>query len=87
MRRKLLKLEQKERHVDGIIRQSIWKISLMLGENIIELRLGGIDMYLETLSRRDRHIDRGRGVPKLFQKSEYQIAVQSSSRLEYYKFH
>ena len=38
-------------HVKGVIRQTIQKASLMLSEDIKDLALGDIHIYMETLSR------------------------------------
>ena len=45
------KLEREERYVEGVIRQTIRRISLMLGEDITELSLVDLDTYMKTLSR------------------------------------
>jgi hypothetical protein len=47
----LSKLEREERYVEGVIRQTIQRISLMLGEDITELSLVDLDTYMGTLSR------------------------------------
>jgi hypothetical protein len=47
----LSKLEQGEAHVEGVIRQTIRKASLMLSEDINDLALAEINIYLGTLSR------------------------------------
>jgi len=47
----LLKLEQGELYVKGVIRQTIRKASLILGEDINDLTLAEINIYIGTLSR------------------------------------
>jgi hypothetical protein len=46
----LLKLGRK-RYVDAVIRQTICKISLVLSEDVTELSIVDINIYMETLSR------------------------------------
>ncbi|KAI9743959.1 MAG: hypothetical protein M1818_002693 [Claussenomyces sp. TS43310] len=47
----LSKLEQEEVHVEGVIRQTIRKVSLVLSEDINDLALVDINSYMDTLSR------------------------------------
>jgi hypothetical protein len=53
----LLKLEQGEEHVEGVIRQTIQKASLMLSEDINDLALAEINIYMGTLSRLVRALE------------------------------
>jgi hypothetical protein len=43
--------EQEEVHVEGVIRQSIRKTSLMLSEEITNMDLADVNNYMRTLSR------------------------------------
>jgi hypothetical protein len=47
----LLRLERGEAYVEGVIRQTILKASLMLSEDINDLALAEINIYMGTLSR------------------------------------
>ena len=47
----LSRLEREDEDVENVIRQSIRKISLMLGEDIAGLTLADINIYMEMLSR------------------------------------
>lgn len=51
------KLEREEIHVEGVIRQTIQKASLMLSENSNDLALIDINSYLDTLSRLVRALE------------------------------
>lgn len=47
----LSKLEREEKYVEKVIRQTIRKTSLMLNEDITDLALADINVYMGTLSR------------------------------------
>lgn len=46
-----LRVEQKERFVNGVIRQAMRQISMILSENIVDLPLDDIGICLKMLSR------------------------------------
>ena len=46
-----LRVERKERFVNGVIRQAIRQISVILSENAVDLPLDDIDICLKMLSR------------------------------------